>query len=139
MKRPYSSISSPANSPHRRPRTVELEEQQVARRDRNEIAGDFTEQLVEKWICISGRYNNQKNYCKISYDGKHYRNNTTQREVWASAIASGRDGATLDHPPRDMLRHLIEKQGPVGENLRAQGPKERRDDRMDRMDKCLTF
>lgn len=39
LKRPYSSISSPANSPHRRTRTVALEEQQVSRRDRNEIAG----------------------------------------------------------------------------------------------------
>ena len=137
LKRTFGSISSPTNSPHRRTRTVALEEQQISRRDRNEIAGDFTEQLIKKWICISDRCNNQNNYCYIPYDGKHYRINTSQREVWASAIASGRDGATLDYPPRDMLRHLIEKQGPIGENLRAQGPKERRDEKKDRMDKMF--
>ncbi|KAL2039837.1 hypothetical protein N7G274_007238 [Stereocaulon virgatum] len=73
LKRPFDSITSPANSLHRRTRTLALEEQQISRRDRNEIAGDFTEQLVEKWICISDRCNNQNNYCYVPFDGKHYR------------------------------------------------------------------
>ena len=58
LKRLYSSMSSPSNSPQRRTRTVALEEQQAARRDRNEIASNYTKQLVEKWICISDRCNN---------------------------------------------------------------------------------
>ena len=137
LKRPYGSMASPSNSPQRRTRTIALEEQQAARRDRNEIAGDYTEQLVEKWICISDRCNNQNQYCYIAFDGKHYRINTSQREVWASAIASARDGATLEHPPRDMLRHLIKEQGPIGEALRAPVAKERRDEKKDRMDKMF--
>ena len=137
LKRPFNSIASPSNLPHRRTRTIALEEQSAARRDRNEIAGDYTEQLVEKWICTSDRCNNQNNYCYIAFDGKHYRINTSQREVWASAIASARDGATLDHPPREMLKLLIEKQGAVGEALRAPAAKERRDEKKDRMDKIF--
>ena len=137
MKRPYGSMASPSNSPQRRTRTIALEEQQAARRDRNEIAGDYTEQLVEKWIYISDRCNNQNQYCYIAYDGKHYRINTSQREVWASAIATARDGATLEYPPRDMLRHLIEQQGAVGDALRAPATKERREEKKDRMDKMF--
>ena len=42
LKRPYNSMALLSNSPQRRTRTIALEEQQAARRDRNEIAGDYT-------------------------------------------------------------------------------------------------
>ena len=36
-----------------------------------------------------------------------------------------------------MLRHLIEKQGAVGDTLRAPATKERREEKKDRMDKMF--
>ena len=81
LKRPFNSIASPSNSPHRRTRTIALKEQSAARRDRNKIISDYTKQLVEKWIYTSDHYNNQNNYCYIAFNGKHYHINTLQREV----------------------------------------------------------
>ena len=74
-------MASPSNSPQRRTRTITLEEQQAARKDRNEIASDYTEQLVGKWVYISDRYNNQNQYCYIAFDSQHYHINTSQQEV----------------------------------------------------------
>ena len=98
---------------------VALEEQQVSLGDCNEMAGDSTDNLVEMWICISDECNTQNNNCYIACNGKHYRVNATQPEVWTSAVTGRRDDATLDPRPRDMSRILLERQGLVGENLGA--------------------
>ena len=79
----YSPVNSLAGSRQRRTTTVALEEQ--------------------KWISISDRCNN---HCYIPYDCKHYPINTTQREVWASAIASGRDAATMAQRSGGMTRRI---------------------------------
>ena len=57
QKRAYSSIESPGKSQSQSPlpqrtRTVQEEEWQADRTDRNEDAGDLSERLLDRWTCL---------------------------------------------------------------------------------------
>ena len=78
LKRPLSSIELPIQFLVRRQtRTVQQEEQQSERRDRNEQASNFLEQLIDKWICTNNKCMNHKGFCFIAFNRKHHSFDTT--------------------------------------------------------------
>ena len=69
LKRSILNITSPAASlRRRRTRTVQLEEQAAQRRDTNEEAGNWMEELVERWHCNNDKCINHDNTCFITWD-----------------------------------------------------------------------
>jgi hypothetical protein len=98
QKRAYSSIESPMSSPMpRRTRTIQQEERQAEQRNRNEEAGDFSEQLLDRWTCLKDTCINHKAFCFVDYGGQHYSMDNTIRESWAKAISKG--NASVEQPP----------------------------------------
>ncbi len=84
QKRAYSSIESPGKSQSplpRRTRTVQEEERQSERRDRNEEAGDLLERLLDRWTCLKDTCINHKRFCFVDYRGRHFSMDTTIRET----------------------------------------------------------
>lgn len=54
QKRAITAVDSPSKSLALRcTRTIQQEEQQAARREKNEAASDFAEQLIDKWCCTN--------------------------------------------------------------------------------------
>jgi hypothetical protein len=137
-KRPLALIDSPSKSPaRRRTRTVQQEEFIADKRDKNEKAGDFSEQLIDKWICTNDRCMNHKGFCFVAFDNKHHSFDTTQREAWSRAIIRGT--ATLDMPT-EALYNFFRNKGSVNEVAKAplakasrEAREAAREERMDRL------
>jgi hypothetical protein len=119
QKRAYSSIESPGKSQSplpRRTRTVQEEERQADRRDRNEEAGELSERLLDRWTCLKDTCINHKRFCFVDYRGRHFSMDTTIRETWAKAISKG--NATVERPPEALYNFWVQK-GAVDETCKA--------------------
>jgi hypothetical protein len=99
--------TTPEGPRQRRTRTVQQEERAARRRDANEEAGDWSEKLIEKLLCVTDTCSNEHGFCWISWDGTHYNINSTQRSTWTDALPSGRYGASIDWPPQPLYEFLI--------------------------------
>jgi hypothetical protein len=138
QKRAHSSIESPMSSPvPRRTRTVQQEERQAERRDRNEEAGDFSEQLLDRWMCLKDTCINHKAFCFVDYGGQHYSMDNTIRESWAKAISRG--NTSVERPPEVLYNFWVRK-GAVNETCKAplakasrEAREQARDARMERI------
>jgi len=86
---PDAVDSTPEGPRQRRTRTVQQEERAARRRDANEEAGDWSEKLIGKLLCVTNTCSNEHGFCWISWDGTHYNINSTQRRTWADALPSG--------------------------------------------------
>ena len=116
--RPISAVDDPAASPARRKtRTSQQEEVMRLRRNDNEAQGNYMEALVDKWLCSSDTCSNQHRFC-YTHRGKHYKLTGAMQEVWANAIPTAVQGASMDRPPSDLFDILVEKQGPVSATSR---------------------
>jgi hypothetical protein len=73
----------------RRTRTVQQEERAARRRDANEEAGDWSEKLIDKLLCVTNMCSNEHGFCWICWDGTYYNINSTQRSTWADVLSSG--------------------------------------------------
>jgi hypothetical protein len=72
--------------------------------------------LIDKWVCINDKCINHKGFCFVAFDGKHHSFDTTQREIWARAMARGT--ATLDMPP-EALYNFFRNKGLVNKVSKA--------------------
>ena len=107
LRRSIHAVDGATQSPsHRRTRTDRLEEQHAVVRDRNEVLGEKTEELITRWTCHDALCGH-KGVCWIDDTGEHHRLNAVMRERWASAWQDGQ--ATKYAPPYSLIKKLMEQ------------------------------
>lgn len=137
-RRRIDAVDNPTPSPHRRrTRTVQQEELAVERRESNAIAGDKNQEIIDRWLCTSNTCTNETAFCWISYDGTHYKINSTQRLAWADAIVAKKYDASVEMPPQPLLFSLINKQGGVTKESKNPLAKTDRNGKNDRLDRVI--
>jgi hypothetical protein len=97
------ATSAPAKE-SRKSRTSYLQEQNDARVQAIQNAGDFQRQLIERWRCIDNNCTNRNNFCFPDPQdrSKHYNITAPQHESWASAIS--RSEATIHSP---LIKNMV--------------------------------
>ena len=113
LRRSIQAVDGATQSPsHRRTRTDRLEEQHAVVRDRNEVLGEKSEELITRWTCHDAVCGH-KGVCWIDDTGEHHKLNAVMRERWASAWQDGQ--ATKYAPPYPLIKKLME-QGSGGDS-----------------------
>ena len=122
--------SGPVNEPiavEKLTRTDQLLNQAHARADVLADAGNFDQKLMDHWQCRDTRCHNEKGWCFVDYNDKHYDVDHTQQRKWAMAIANGEPGVSIYRPPTELYRLWVKEQGSVTSLSRRSIQKEERE------------
>ena len=102
-------------------------------------AGNFEQDLLEKWNCNDDRCRNLRGYCFVDYNGRHYNMNLNQQKSWAKTIVNEDLNISFIYPPRSLYIFWTQRQDVVIDESRKPIQQFERQESKDMMTRFMDF
>ncbi|KAL8800753.1 MAG: hypothetical protein Q9182_004958 [Xanthomendoza sp. 2 TL-2023] len=116
--------------------TDKLLQASLERAETANSTGHYEIALGDRWQCRDEHCSNNKDnkgYCFIGYQNKHYVIDSIHHSLWAKAISKGAPDVSIERPPMELYHHWLTGAGEVTQiSRRTAAYQERQEARVER-------